>query len=134
VREAERIVHSVPAMMPLQLRQYCEAIGDPNPVHVSREAARASGLTDVVLPGSLQAVLLLGAVHERYPQRPAVISIRFKQWAYAHEPLTVRWEGEDRLTLLAPDGRVCSILRIRGADPRPCSADTCRASADEEHG
>lgn len=59
-RESEPVVHEVEEGM---IRRFAEALGDPNPIYVDREAAGAAGLPGLAAPPTFPAVL---AVNERF--------------------------------------------------------------------
>jgi acyl dehydratase len=59
-RESEPVVHEVEKGM---IRRFAEALGDPNPIYVDEEAARAAGFAGLVAPPTFPAVL---AVNDRF--------------------------------------------------------------------
>lgn len=59
-RESEPVVHEVEEGM---IRRFAEALGDPNPIYVDKEAARAAGLPSLAAPPTFAAML---AVNERF--------------------------------------------------------------------
>lgn len=59
-RESEPVVHEVEKGM---IRRFAEALGDPNPIYVDEEAARAAGFPGLVAPTTFPAVL---AVNDRF--------------------------------------------------------------------
>ncbi len=59
-RESEPVVHDVEKGA---IRRFAEAIGDPNPIYVDEEAARAAGSTALVAPPTFPVVL---TVNERF--------------------------------------------------------------------
>jgi acyl dehydratase len=59
-RESEPVVHDVERGAILR---FVEALGDPNPIYVDEEAARAAGYPAVVAPPTFPVVL---AVNERF--------------------------------------------------------------------
>lgn len=59
-RESEPVVHEVEKGM---IRRFAEALGDPNPIYVDEEAARAAGFPGLVAPPTFPAVL---AVNDRF--------------------------------------------------------------------
>ena len=59
-RESEPAVHEVEKGM---IRRFAEALGDPNPIYVDEEAARASGFPALVAPPTFPAVL---TVNDRF--------------------------------------------------------------------
>ena len=59
-RESEPVVHEVEKGM---IRRFAEALGDPNPIYVDEEAARAAGFPSLVAPTTFPAVL---AVNDRF--------------------------------------------------------------------
>ena len=59
-RESEPVVHEVEKGM---IRRFAEALGDPNPMYVDEEAARAAGFPSLVAPTTFPAVL---AVNDRF--------------------------------------------------------------------
>ena len=59
-RESEPAVHEVEKGM---IRRFAEALGDPNPLYVDEEAARAAGFAGLVAPPTFPAVL---AVNDRF--------------------------------------------------------------------
>lgn len=59
-RESEPVLHEVEKGM---IRRFAEALGDPNPIYVDEEAARAAGFPALVAPTTFPAVL---AVNDRF--------------------------------------------------------------------
>jgi acyl dehydratase len=59
-RESEPVVHDVEKGA---LRRFAEALGDPNPIYVDEEAARAAGYPSLVAPPTFPVVL---TVNERF--------------------------------------------------------------------
>ena len=59
-RESEPVVHDVEKGA---LRRFAEALGDPNPIYVDEEAARAAGYPALVAPPTFPVVL---TVNERF--------------------------------------------------------------------
>jgi len=59
-RESEPVVHDVEKGA---IRRFVEAIGDPNPIYVEEEAARAAGFASLPAPPTFPAVL---AMNERF--------------------------------------------------------------------
>ncbi len=59
-RESEPVVHDVEKGA---LRRFAEALGDPNPIYVDEEAARAAGYASLVAPPTYPVVL---TVNERF--------------------------------------------------------------------
>ena len=59
-RESEPVLHEVEKGM---IRRFAEALGDPNPIYVDEEAARAAGFPGLVAPITFPAVL---AVNDRF--------------------------------------------------------------------
>ena len=55
-RESEPVVHEVEKGM---IRRLAEALGDPNPIYVDEEAARAAGFPGLVAPPTFPAVLVV---------------------------------------------------------------------------
>jgi acyl dehydratase len=58
-----------------QLRKYAEASGDPNPIHLSDEAAEAAGLPGVIAHGML-TVATMGLLFSPYLEHGHVKSFR----------------------------------------------------------
>ena len=58
-----------------QLREYAEASGDPNPIHLSDEAAAAAGLPGVIAHGML-TVATMGLLFSPYLEHGHVESFR----------------------------------------------------------
>jgi acyl dehydratase len=44
----------------VKIREFAEAIGDPNPIYRDREAAKAAGYPDVIAPPTFPIVITLG--------------------------------------------------------------------------
>jgi acyl dehydratase len=59
-RESEPILHEVEKGA---IRRFVDALGDPNPIYVDEEAARAAGYRALVAPPTFPAVL---AMNERF--------------------------------------------------------------------
>jgi len=59
-RESEPVVHDVEKGA---IRRFAEALGDPNPIYVDEEAARAAGYPALVAPPTFAAALI---VNERF--------------------------------------------------------------------
>jgi|SRR5512136_491981 acyl dehydratase len=59
-RESEPVLHEVEKGA---IRRHAEAIGDPNPIYVDEEAARAAGHASLVAPPTFAAVL---TVNDRF--------------------------------------------------------------------
>ncbi len=59
-RESDPVVHDVEKGA---IRRFAEALGDPNPVYVEEDAARAAGYPSLVAPPTFPAVL---AVNDRF--------------------------------------------------------------------
>ena len=59
-RESEPVVHEVEKN---QVRRFAEALGDPNPIYVDEDAARAAGYASLVAPPTYAVVL---TVNERF--------------------------------------------------------------------
>lgn len=58
-----------------QLRKYAEASGDPNPIHLSDEAAEAAGLPGVIAHGML-TVATMGLLFSPYLEHGCVKTFR----------------------------------------------------------
>ena len=58
-----------------QLRKYAEASGDPNPIHLSEEAAEAAGLPGVIAHGML-TVATMGLLFSPYLEHGHVKTFR----------------------------------------------------------
>lgn len=58
-----------------QLRKYAEASGDPNPIHLSDEAAEAAGLPEVIAHGML-TVATMGLLFSPYLEHGHVKTFR----------------------------------------------------------
>ena len=48
----------------VKLREFAEAIGDPNPVYRDQAAARAAGYQDVIAPPTFPIVITMASSHE----------------------------------------------------------------------
>ena len=59
-RESEPVLHEVEKGA---IRRFVDAVGDPNPIYVDEEAARAAGFAALVAPPTFPAVL---AMNERF--------------------------------------------------------------------
>ncbi len=59
-RESDPVLHEVEKGL---IRRYVDALGDPNPIYVDEEAARAAGYASLVAPPTFPAVL---AVNDRF--------------------------------------------------------------------
>jgi acyl dehydratase len=59
-RESEPVVHEIEKGA---IRRFAEAVGDPNPIYVDEEAARAAGHASLAAPPTFPAVL---AQNERF--------------------------------------------------------------------
>jgi acyl dehydratase len=90
---------------------FCEAIGDPHPIHRDPQLARELGLDGAVVPGTLLATLML-AETERAARPRARVSLRFKSWVRVDELLTFDWVTPHRLRLVGEDGRTCAVARV----------------------
>ena len=55
-RESEPVVHDVEKGA---IRRFAEALGDPNPIYVDEEAARAAGYPALVAPPTFAAALIV---------------------------------------------------------------------------
>jgi acyl dehydratase len=62
-----------------QLRRYAEASGDPNPIHLSDEAAEAAGLPGVIAHGML-TVATMGLLFSPYLEHGHVKTFRSGRW------------------------------------------------------
>lgn len=80
------------------LRAYAEASGDPNPIHLDEEVAKAVGLPDVIAHGMLTMALAARYVDEQVgPGRIADISARFTRPVVVPEAgTTIEVTGEWR--------------------------------------
>ena len=66
---------SLPPINRDQLRRYAEASGDPNPIHLSDEAAEAAGLPGVIAHGML-TVATMGLLFSPYLEHGHVRTFR----------------------------------------------------------
>ena len=73
-----------------QLRKYAAASGDPNPIHLSDEAAEAAGLPGVIAHGMLTAATM-GLLFSAYLEHGYVkeLQTRFSGMVYPGDELTI---------------------------------------------
>jgi acyl dehydratase len=72
---AELAERTLPPVNRDQLRRYAEASGDPNPIHLSDEAAEAAGLPGVIAHGML-TVATMGLLFSPYLEHGHVRTFR----------------------------------------------------------
>ena len=66
-----------------QMKQYVEAAGDPNPIHVDEEAAKAFGYRGVIVPGMLEMGFLAQFIVEKCGvENLKKLQVRFSRIAY----------------------------------------------------
>ncbi len=100
-----------------QLRKYAEASGDPNPIHLSDEAAEAAGLPGVIAHGMLM-VATMGLLFSPYLEHGHVKTFRsrFSGMVFLGDVLRVggRAGGVEELE----EGRLYSfeVYALRGDD------------------
>jgi len=66
-----------------QMKEYVEAAGDPNPIHVDDEAARSFGFQGVIVPGMLEMGFLAQLIVEKCGAgNLKKLKVRFSKVAY----------------------------------------------------
>ncbi len=81
---------SLPPLDRDRLRRYAEASGDPNPIHLSDEAAERAGLPGVIAHGMLTAATM-GLLFSAYLEHGYVkeLQTRFSGMVYPGDELTI---------------------------------------------
>ena len=82
-----------------QPREYAEASGDRNPIHLDDQVARAAGLPGVILHGLCTMAMTTGAIIDACaggePERLRSIAVRFSRPVLPGRTITIRgWRGE----------------------------------------
>ena len=101
-----------PAITRQQLKDYAEASGDPNPIHLDEVFAKEAGFKGVIAHGMLSMAILGDYVTQLFPaetHKLTVMKARFRKVTYPGDVLTC--EGEVRK--VSPDGELRLALRTR---------------------
>lgn len=66
-----------------QMKEYVEAAGDPNPIHIDDEAARSFGFHGVIVPGMLEMGFLSQLIVDKCGvENLKKLNVRFSKVAY----------------------------------------------------
>ena len=106
-----------------QIRQYAEASGDRNPIHLDDDFARSVGLPGLIAHGMLQMSIAATVAAEAAggPDRLRRVFVRFAGMVLPGDTVTFRAEpvGEGKLELSAVNQKGESVLTKAIAESQP---------------
>jgi acyl dehydratase len=88
---------SLPPLTRSTLALYAEASGDPNPIHIDADVARAAGMPDVLVHGMLMMAWLGRVLTQWAPQRDLrEFGVRFSAMTFVGERITCTGKVVDK--------------------------------------
>lgn len=95
-----------------QLKEYAEASGDHNPIHLDEKFAKEAGFPSVIVHGMLSASYLADFVRHHFPESDYLLvrfKARFRKVTFPGDRFTMEGEVKELLS----DGRILVTLKAK---------------------